>query len=142
MGLTASESVSGGEHCRCVGEDETGPKIDSELLHPLLSLSPVSLPLLSLPLLSLPLLSLSVLSLSLLSLPLTCPTSLIPPTPPLMPNLIPILIPSSTPVLTLIPYPDGSEKRLLGLVVEIGVEYKLSPSLPITTFLTTSLPIL
>ena len=137
MGLTASESVSGGEHCRCVGEDETGPKIDSELLHPLLSLSPVSLPLLSLPLLSL-----SVLSLSLLSLPLTCPTSLIPPTPPLMPNLIPILIPSSTPVLTLIPYPDGSEKRLLGLVVEIGVEYKLSPSLPITTFLTTSLPIL
>ena len=137
MGLTASESLSGGEHCRCVGEDETGPKIDSELLHPLLSLSPVSLPLLSLPLLSL-----SVLSLSLLSLPLTCPTSLIPPTPPLMPNLIPILIPSSTPVLTLIPYPDGSEKRLLGLVVEIGVEYKLSPSLPITTFLTTSLLIL
>ena len=98
MGLTASESVSGGEHCRCIGEDEIGPKIDSELLHPLLSLSPVSLPLLSL----------SVLSLPLLSLPLTYPT-FIPPTPLLIPNLSPILIPSSTPVLTLIPYPDGSE---------------------------------
>ena len=139
MWLTASESVSGGEHCRCVGEDETGPKIDSELLHPLLSLSPVSLPLLSLPLLSL-----SVLSLPLLSLPLTCPLSLIPPTPLLNPNLIPILIPSSTPVLTLIPYPDGSEKRLLGLVVvvERGVECKLSPSVTTATSLTTSLLIL